>query len=291
MAKWERLIVYPLLLVALFFGVSSNNGTMLEATETVEDEIRTRRVVIVGDDGQTKAVLGVNEQDGGSLNLWGPEETFILLSTTREQSGLHLHKGSSLAGMIATKEGSGLGIHDFKGVLRAEMRAMEELDSYCTIYGTDGRTRARLGVDGQGDGFLAMRGSGDAEIALGATKEASLLLLSKGLSQVGIGATSEMSILEAYNSKGTLGAFLAASDVGGSLSINNHNGFAGAVLRTSNAGGGIVDVLDGGVKCTLSAAGGGSLELRGFSGSTSLKAGSIHINNLSAYPNTNFRWP
>lgn len=147
----------------------------------------------------------------------------LLLSATREQSGLYLHKGPSLASMIATEEGSGL-------------------------------------------------------------------FLSKGLAQAGIGVTNEISIVEMYNSKGILGAFFAASDGGGSCSINNHQGFAGTVLRTSKAGGGIVDVLDGWVQGTLSASAGGSLELKGV-GRTSLKAGSICIDSPLAYPNQTFRWP
>lgn len=45
MAKWERYIVYPLLFVALFLGVARETR-VLQAVESIVDEIRARRVVV-----------------------------------------------------------------------------------------------------------------------------------------------------------------------------------------------------------------------------------------------------
>jgi hypothetical protein len=45
MSKWERLVIYPLLFAVLFLNMS-NNEKILEATESIADEIRVRRVVI-----------------------------------------------------------------------------------------------------------------------------------------------------------------------------------------------------------------------------------------------------
>ncbi|NPV54738.1 MAG: hypothetical protein HPY71_14685 [Firmicutes bacterium] len=63
MAKWERYIVYPLLFVALFFGVVRETW-VLQAAESIVDEIRARRMVVVDEAGRELVVLYTNE-DGG----------------------------------------------------------------------------------------------------------------------------------------------------------------------------------------------------------------------------------
>ena len=91
MAKWERFIVYPLLLVALFLSVS-NSERVLEATESVADEVRARRIVVVGEKGNNGIVLDTNFLGGGSLSIYDPAgEQEILLDSIGIGGSLSLY--------------------------------------------------------------------------------------------------------------------------------------------------------------------------------------------------------
>ena len=68
MAKWERYIVYLLLFVALFFGVARETR-MLQAAESIVDEIRARRVVVVDETGQERVVIR-GAENGGQLEIF-----------------------------------------------------------------------------------------------------------------------------------------------------------------------------------------------------------------------------
>ncbi|NPV81465.1 MAG: hypothetical protein HPY52_14575 [Firmicutes bacterium] len=77
MAKWERYIVYPLLFVALFFGVARETR-VLQAAESIVDEIRARRIVVVDEAGREQVVLRSAARDreweaGGQIEVFNKE--------------------------------------------------------------------------------------------------------------------------------------------------------------------------------------------------------------------------
>src|SRR5690606_4355917 len=69
MSKYERLIIYPLLFLALFSALTGVN--IVSATQQVWDRIVAREVVIVNDEGQEVAVLKYDqEKENPSLELF-----------------------------------------------------------------------------------------------------------------------------------------------------------------------------------------------------------------------------
>lgn len=98
MAKWERYIVYPLLFVALFFGVARETR-MLQAAESIVDEIRARRVVVVDEAGRERVVIR-GDENGGQLEMFNKGgEKQVELQFTEGVGGSILIKsplGSSL---------------------------------------------------------------------------------------------------------------------------------------------------------------------------------------------------
>ena len=60
MSKYERLIIYPLLFLALFSALTGVN--IVNATQQVLERIVAREIVVVNDEGQEVAVLKYDEQ-------------------------------------------------------------------------------------------------------------------------------------------------------------------------------------------------------------------------------------
>ncbi len=114
MAKWERLVVYSLLLVALFMGFRSNQQ-LITAMEGVSEEIRAKRFVVVNELGREMVVLdssreggglvvlnnegmpvgalGAGAAGGGVFGLWNPrgDERISMGSTTQDHGGIWVY--------------------------------------------------------------------------------------------------------------------------------------------------------------------------------------------------------
>jgi hypothetical protein len=75
MSKWERIIVYPLLLLTLFLALTSHFG--------IVEEVKARRVVVVNDDGSIGAILANNGKGLVVYNAWGSQATQYKYETLR----------------------------------------------------------------------------------------------------------------------------------------------------------------------------------------------------------------
>lgn len=77
MSKYERLIIYPLLFLALFCSLTGVN--IVNATQQFFDRIVAKEVVIVNNEGQEMAVLKHDEAKGNtSLELYNAEGRRVL---------------------------------------------------------------------------------------------------------------------------------------------------------------------------------------------------------------------
>lgn len=96
MARLERVIVYTLLLVALFLGLR-NGQEPLTAAESVLDEIRAKRIVVVDDEGRERICLEVHSdggsgENGAAIVLCDEEEKVrMLMLLANEVVGLSLY--------------------------------------------------------------------------------------------------------------------------------------------------------------------------------------------------------
>ncbi len=86
MARWERLIIYPLLMVcflAIITGIPS-----LQADPEILEEVRARRISLVNDNNDEVAVLRVNPAGGGRIGLFNSAgEELISLGETSKGDG------------------------------------------------------------------------------------------------------------------------------------------------------------------------------------------------------------
>ncbi len=86
MARWERLIIYPLLMVcllAIITGIPS-----LQADPEIQEEVRARRIALINDNNDEVAVMRVNPAGGGRIGLFNSAgEELISLGETSEGNG------------------------------------------------------------------------------------------------------------------------------------------------------------------------------------------------------------
>ncbi|HPT82433.1 MAG TPA: hypothetical protein PLM25_00955 [Limnochordia bacterium] len=86
MSKYERLIIYPLLFLALFSALTGVN--IVNATQQFFERIVAREVVIVNSEGQEMAVLKYDEAKGNtSLELFNQEGNRVLSLLSYEDGG------------------------------------------------------------------------------------------------------------------------------------------------------------------------------------------------------------
>ncbi len=118
MAKWERYIVYPLLFVALFFGVARETR-VLQAAESIVEEIRARRVVVVDEAGREQVVIrGAAQEgvDGGQIEVFDKE-------------------GKKQMALGATKIGGDLQVFDERGKREVWLWASSLFGGFLGLYG------------------------------------------------------------------------------------------------------------------------------------------------------------
>jgi len=71
LARWERLIIYPLLMVFLFALIAGLPS--LQADPEIKEEIRARRIALVNENNDEIAVLRVNPAGGARFGLFNRE--------------------------------------------------------------------------------------------------------------------------------------------------------------------------------------------------------------------------
>jgi|SRR5690554_1403239 hypothetical protein len=117
MSKYERLIIYPLLFIALFCALTGVN--MVNATQQFIDKIVAKEIVVINDAGDTVASLKYDQEkenvslemyngdgvrtlsllsydDGGAIGLFNREGYLTTAIQNDGQAGtLHLYNGTS----------------------------------------------------------------------------------------------------------------------------------------------------------------------------------------------------
>lgn len=84
MKKFERFIVYPLLIITLFFSMSGNQ-VMTEADQ-IYDEIIANKIKIVNNEGKEMITLGVKEDNSSNVSDHG--EIIVMQDTSKYKSKL-----------------------------------------------------------------------------------------------------------------------------------------------------------------------------------------------------------
>ncbi|MFY9523933.1 MAG: hypothetical protein WAS00_02995 [Limnochordia bacterium] len=116
MSKYERLIIYPLLFLALFSALTGVN--IVSATQQVWDRIVAREVVIVNDEGQEVAVLKYDqEKENPSLELFN-------------------NAGHRVVSLLAYADGGAVGIFNQDGHLTAAIQNEENAGALLIYNGT-----------------------------------------------------------------------------------------------------------------------------------------------------------
>ncbi len=88
MARWERLIIYPVLMVFLFSLVTGLGFPVLQADPEIREEIRAKRIALVNEENEEIGVLRVNPAGGGRLGLFNSEgQELISLGETSTGNG------------------------------------------------------------------------------------------------------------------------------------------------------------------------------------------------------------
>jgi len=97
MHKYERYLIYPLLIIALFYGMSGGNIIKTVADSRVYEEIVTKKIKVVDDNGNTKIFLGShpNQPNSNIVALYNnSDQPIALLEATEKDKGIvHLRKG------------------------------------------------------------------------------------------------------------------------------------------------------------------------------------------------------
>lgn len=86
LARWERLIIYPLLMVFLFALIAGLPS--LHADPEIKEEIRARRIALVNENNDEIAVLRVNPAGGARFGLFNSEGLeLVSLGETSQGNG------------------------------------------------------------------------------------------------------------------------------------------------------------------------------------------------------------
>lgn len=110
MSKWERLIVYPLLLIALFYGVGDE---LVSSASTVLDEIVAKSIRVVNDEGES--VVRISGERGiGYVGIYSSKsDGAIALFVNETTSRIDMNKPNK--GLMAT--GIGLTVNEEQSII------------------------------------------------------------------------------------------------------------------------------------------------------------------------------
>lgn len=121
MSKYERLVIYPLLFIALFLALTDVN--VVNATQSILDRITARELVIVNNEGQTVASLKYDEvKENVSFELFNNEGTRVI-------------------SLLSYDEGGAIGVFNHKGHLTATLQNEEEAGTFFLYNGMPKQTK------------------------------------------------------------------------------------------------------------------------------------------------------
>ena len=121
MSKYERLIIYPLLFIALFYALTGIS--VVNATQQILDKIVAREVVVVNDEGNTVASLKYDQQKQDvSLELFNDE-------------------GNRVVSLLSYDDGGAIGVFNQDGHLTAAIQNEADAGSVLIYNGTRQMTK------------------------------------------------------------------------------------------------------------------------------------------------------
>ncbi|NLJ79763.1 MAG: hypothetical protein GX335_01910 [Firmicutes bacterium] len=121
MSKYERWIVYPLLLIALFYSLTG--GNVVKATQELLEKIVTKELVVVNDEGKEMASLKYDSaRDDIRFELYNKE-------------------GKRVVSLLSYGEGGAIGIFNNQGHLTAALQNDEETGALYIFNGTKKETK------------------------------------------------------------------------------------------------------------------------------------------------------
>ena len=161
MQKFERFIIYPLLIVALFYAVTGGAGTDILANPfEIEDTIRTREVEIYNDADKVVGILG-SDGPAGVLALYnnrGNEIIGLGATSSEGNGGIFVSNGegdtlnhittsiNGQVGVIATKDNKGNDLIYLGGATSG--------NGSFSMYNNQGDDLIYLGTDNDGHGLI-----------------------------------------------------------------------------------------------------------------------------------------
>ncbi|HHY14960.1 MAG TPA: hypothetical protein GX521_02675 [Firmicutes bacterium] len=121
MSKYERLIIYPLLFIALFCALTGVN--MVSATQQFLDKIVAKEIVVVNDEGDTVASLKYDQQkENVSLELFNAD-------------------GARVVSLLAYEDGGAMGIFNRQGHLTTAIQNDGQAGTLLLYNGTSKETK------------------------------------------------------------------------------------------------------------------------------------------------------
>ncbi|NMB02433.1 MAG: hypothetical protein GX971_13110 [Firmicutes bacterium] len=121
MSKYERLIIYPLLFIALFYALTGIN--VVNATQQVLDKIIAREILVVNDEGNTVASIKYDqEKEDVSLELFNNE-------------------GTRVVSLLSYDDGGAIGVFNTEGHLTAAIQNEANAGSVLVYNGTRQMTK------------------------------------------------------------------------------------------------------------------------------------------------------
>lgn len=120
-SKYERLIIYPLLFIALFVALTGVN--VVNATQQILDKLVAREVVIVNNEGNTVASLKYDETKADvSLEFFNDN-------------------GNRVVSLLSYEDGGAIGVFNQEGHLTAAMQNEDNAGSLFLYNGTKKMTK------------------------------------------------------------------------------------------------------------------------------------------------------
>lgn len=121
MSKYERLIIYPLLFLALFSALTGVN--VVNATQSIFDKIVTREIVVVNTEGETVASLKYDQRkENVSFELFNND-------------------GNRVVSLLSYDDGGAIGVFNQEGYLTAAMQNDNNAGSLFLYNGTSKETK------------------------------------------------------------------------------------------------------------------------------------------------------
>lgn len=202
MKKFERFIIYPLLIVALFYIISGQQAIV--SAENILDKLVVREIFVVNDSGQEVVNICANSEGGGSV--W-----------TFNENGV---KGTSMG---SVSDGGVISTSNRNGVIGTCITS-DDFGGFIWTSDKDGAMRTAMFSDNEASFIQTLNKEG----VVGSSMTTSSL--------------DDSSIIRTYNKNGFLGCMMSSSDYGNGIGTFSFykDGVPGSMLGSTDAGNGLV---------------------------------------------------